>query len=193
MTVRDDSGPPVPKGDADAVPPRDSVRGRDAVGQRDAELAVLHEIGTALARQLAFDDIVELVGERVRQVFGVASLWIAIHDETSGTISFPYAVEADERAQMAPFAVGPGLTSRVLGTRQPVRFGTSAEGDALGAIAVGGVTESWVGVPILAGDHAIGVIALESFEQRAFDVADERLLATIASSMGVAPQPRRMG
>jgi len=36
------------------------------------------------------------------------------------------------------------------------------------------------------------VIALESFEQRAFDVADERLLATIASSMGVALENARL-
>ena len=41
--------------------------------QRAAELAVINEIGTALAKQLDFDEICELVGERVRGIFRTRS------------------------------------------------------------------------------------------------------------------------
>ena len=37
--------------------------------QRAAELAVINEIGDALAKQLEFDAIIQLVGERVRALF----------------------------------------------------------------------------------------------------------------------------
>ena len=37
--------------------------------QRNAELALINEIGGALAKQLDFEAIVELVGERVRGIF----------------------------------------------------------------------------------------------------------------------------
>ena len=58
---------------------------------------------------------------------------------------------------------------------------------------VGGTpTESWLGVPILAGDRVIGVVALESLERDAYTEADERLLSTLASSMGVALENARL-
>ena len=54
------------------------------------------------------------------------------------------------------------------------------------------VSESWLGVPILSGERVIGVIGLESMEQHAFTEADERLLVTIAASMGVALENARL-
>ena len=53
-------------------------------------------------------------------------------------------------------------------------------------------TESWLGVPIIAGDRVIGVIALESPKQNVYTESDERLLSTLASSMGVALENARL-
>jgi len=161
-------------------------------GRQEAALAVLDEIASALARQLEFDSIVELVGERIRRMFGAASSWIGIYDAVTGIVRYPYAVEGGVTFEMEPLRLGKGLTSRVLEARRPIRAGNSAELVALGAIAQGGATESWLGVPILAGERAIGVIALESFERDAFSEADERLLATIASSVGMALENARL-
>ncbi len=172
-------------------PARDPRTAPDA-GRQEAALAILDEIASALSRQLDFDSIVELVGERIRRMFGAASSWIAIHDEATGMVRYPYSVEGGVPNPTEPLQLGEGLTSRVLGTRRPLRSGNSAELRALGAIVFGGATESWLGVPILAGERAIGVIALESFDRDAFTEADERLLATIASSMGVALENARL-
>ncbi|HYM83872.1 MAG TPA: GAF domain-containing protein, partial [Candidatus Dormibacteraeota bacterium] len=160
--------------------------------QQDAALAILNEIGVALAKQVDFSSIVELVGQRILETFGAPSLWIALHDQATDMISYPFSVEDGERLPMEPIRLGEGLTSIVLRSKEPLRRGTSEELIALGAIAQGGVTQSWIGVPILAGDRAIGVIAVESFERNAFSEADERLLATIASSLGVALENARL-
>ena len=48
------------------------------------------------------------------------------------------------------------------------------------------VTESYLGVPILAGSEVIGKIAVHSYRQHAYTGDDLRLLSTIAASMGVA-------
>ena len=54
-------------------------------------------------------------------------------------------------------------------------------------------TESWLGVPILAGDRVHRRrSALESLEQNAYHEADERLLTTLAASMGVALENARL-
>src|SRR4029079_5667721 len=52
--------------------------------------------------------------------------------------------------------------------------------------------ESWIGVPIFSGERVMGVLAMESNEPDAYDEADERLLTTVASSMGVALENARL-
>ena len=161
--------------------------------QRAAELAVINEIGTALAKQLDFDEICELVGERVRAIFQAPSISIALYDADTRMISWPYELEEGARTHSDPFEIGPGLTSRVISSRAPLRGGTSEELLSLGAITLGEtITASWLGVPILSGERVIGLIILESTEPNVFDEADERLLTTIAASMGVALENARL-
>jgi GAF domain-containing protein/CheY-like chemotaxis protein len=169
------------------------VRAIEETRQRNAELALINEIGQALASQLDFEAIVELVGERVRSIFTSYALFIALYDATTEMIRFPYEFGAGERYHSAPMALGEGITSVVIRTRKPLRYGSNAESRAGGAIESGPIpTESWLGVPILAGDRVLGVIGLEAAEKDAYDDADERLLATLATSMGVALENARL-
>ena len=62
--------------------------------QRAAELAVINEIGSALAQQLEFQSIVDLVGERVRSIFNPQSMFISLYDPATNMIAFPYANDA---------------------------------------------------------------------------------------------------
>ena len=161
--------------------------------QRAAELAVINEIGEALAKQLEFDAIIDLVGDRVRSIFEARSMYIALYDPVTNRIDFPYDIDEGERFHRADVALGQGITSTVLRTGRPLRLSTLGEQVAAGAIQVGGSdTQSWLGVPIPAGDRVIGVVALESLETYAYSEADERLLTTLASSMGVALENARL-
>jgi len=160
--------------------------------QRNEELALVNEIGSALAKQLDFDAIIELVGERIRQMFATNSIFIGIYDEAGQTITFPYSVEEGTRDEMPRVPMGKGLTSQIIRTRRPLRLGTSQESAEMGAITSGFDTQSWLGVPIVAGERVIGVIALESLRANVFTDADERLLGTLASSMGVALENARL-
>src|SRR5204863_184684 len=81
----------------------------------------------------------------------------------------------------------------IIQTRKPVRIGSDDEANALGALQVGGSeTESFLGVPILSADRVIGVVALERLERNAYGESDERLLSTLATSMGVALENARL-
>ena len=161
--------------------------------QRAAELAVINEIGTALAKQLDFDEICELVGERVRGIFRTRSVSIGLYDDTTRTVTWPYELDEGVRIRSDPMELGPGLTSRIISTRAPLRAGRSKDLVALSPIP-GGISspESWLGVPILTGDRVTGVIILESTDRDVFVEADERLLSTIAASMGVALENARL-
>ncbi len=169
------------------------ARAIEETRQRNAELAIVNEIGAALAKQLDFQEIVELVGERVGNIFEASSLFVALYDEATETIRFPYEIAEGERLHTEPIALGEGLTSRVIQTRSPLRLGTNDDMRVAEALQVGGAdSESWLGVPIIAGDRVIGVIALENVRPNVYTESDERLLSTLASSMGVALENARL-
>jgi len=168
------------------------ARAIEETRQRNAELAIVNEIGSALARQLDFKTIIELVGERIRTMFNSQDMYVALYDEQTNVIRFPYDIAAGDRQTTEAFELGPGLTSKVIRARESLRLGTYEETVAAEAIVDAVPAQSWLGVPILTGEHVLGVIALQSTRPHAFTDADERVLSTLASSMGVALENARL-
>ncbi len=162
------------------------------IRQRNAELAIVNEVGQALARQLDFEAVTELVGERIHGIFPEHDLYVALYDAETALISFPYEKAAGERYYSEAIPFGEGLTSTVIRTKQPLLLRTYEEEQAVGVVSLGPVSQSWLGVPILAGDAVIGVIAIESMEQFAFNDDDQRLLMTLAASTSVALENARL-
>jgi signal transduction histidine kinase/CheY-like chemotaxis protein len=165
----------------------------DETKARAAELAVINEIGQALASQLDFEAIVNVVGERIRALFDTKSIYIAILDAARTMFSFPYAMnEGSPTEDTRPMPLGQGLTSLVIERKAPVLFRTNQEQQQHDVVNVGPDSESWLGVPIIAGDAATGVLVLESMQPDAFSDRDVDLLSTVASSMGVALENARL-
>ena len=167
--------------------------------QRSAELAVINEVGEALAKQLDFQAIVELIGERMAGMLKSQDLFIAMYDKVAGQISFPYELDQGRRVHADSVPFGPGLTSHVLQTGRSLRIGTHAEQAHYSPIfstfadgVAATVTGSWLGVPIMSGDAPIGVVAFSGVEENAFTEADERLVSTIVTNMGVALENARL-
>ncbi|HMD21380.1 MAG TPA: ATP-binding protein, partial [Alloacidobacterium sp.] len=82
-----------------------------------------------------------------------------------------------------------GLTSQIIRSGQPLLINEDMEGSSarLGVEQIGRRTSSYLGVPISSGGQAIGVISVQSDEQEGrFTEADQRLLSTIATAVGVA-------
>ncbi|MEO6578192.1 MAG: GAF domain-containing protein [Candidatus Limnocylindria bacterium] len=174
------------------------ARAIEETRQRNEELALINDIGLGLAKQLEFAAIIDLVGDRISSVFGSDSVGIALYDSTTQLISLPYSFDRGTPMPVEPYELGPGLNSEIIRTGIPLRISTVEEmaehnpitvarfeGDDLGS-------SSWLGVPILAGGRVLGVVNLERQEAHAFSEADERLLATLASSMGVALENARL-
>jgi signal transduction histidine kinase/DNA-binding response OmpR family regulator len=169
------------------------IRAIEETRQRNAELALVNEIGEALAKQLDFDAIIQLVGDRVRDLFDAPSMAICLYDADTNMLSWPYDLDEGQPFHRDPRALGPGVTSQVITTRRSLRIASNEDQMGAGAINIGGTdTESWLGVPIMASNRAIGVVVLESVEKNAYSESDERVLSTLASSMGVALENARL-
>ncbi|TMK16431.1 MAG: GAF domain-containing protein, partial [Actinobacteria bacterium] len=168
------------------------ARAIEETRHRNAELAIVNEIGSALAKQLDFQAIIDLVGERLRMMFDANNLYVALYDADTNVIRFPYDLAAGKRLETESYELGPGLTSEVIESRRSLLLHTEEEQFAHGAIVDTIPAKSWLGVPILAGERVLGVIAVQSVRAHAYTDADERVLSTLASSMGVALENARL-
>ncbi len=165
--------------------------------QRAAELATINRVQQALASKLDLRALYEFIGAQLREIFNNPECYIALVDEHKREIYFPYWVENDgERLSPPPIALGTGLSSIVLETRAPLVLNTRAEMLARGALSVnagrGKHPESWMGVPILNANQAIGVIAVQNYPQNLYTPNDVRLLQTLASFVGIAIENARL-
>lgn len=167
------------------------------LGERTAELEIINRVGMALARQLDADTIVALVGDRMGEVFAGQMCSIALYDRATGLVRWPYFTDLQgQQMHIVPAPLGPGLTSHVLRTRQTLVLGTLDDAAPYSVVRVYAEDErepqSWIGVPVLVGDEAVGVLGVQDLPRNRYTETDARLLATLAASMGVALENARL-
>jgi GAF domain-containing protein len=73
------------------------ARAIEETRQRNAELALINSVQDALAGELELQAIYDAVGDRIRDVFDAQVVDIAIFDEPSGLLHFPYTIERGVR------------------------------------------------------------------------------------------------
>jgi signal transduction histidine kinase len=160
------------------------------------ELDAVNKVGAAVASRLEVDRLCEVVGENLMEIFRVGVVYVAVWEEFSGLIRLPFYSHDGVRESLTGFPFGEGLTSQVLKSLEPLNIG---EGLTETARALGGRARSgrnalsWLGVPILSGHRALGVLCVQSYDrENAFSDDDARLLTTIASTVGAGIRNARL-
>jgi GAF domain-containing protein/DNA-binding response OmpR family regulator len=161
--------------------------------QRNAELAIINGISQAMAQRLEMEGVIHTVGDKVREIFNAEVTEILMLDESTNMIHAVYSYYLGYQ-QFEPFPFGDGMTSKIIRTCSPITHNTYDEAVALGAIFLSeeDKTESYIGVPIVAGDKVLGVLSVQSYKPYAFDNNHVRLLSTLAANMGVALENARL-
>ena len=158
--------------------------------QRASELAVINSIQQGMAEEASFQGIVDLVGDRLRQVFDTGNVLIIWWDAAAGQAHYLYAYQRGVRVNIAPTRPNPeGPMIKAFMANRPIVANNRAEMDALGLRTVPGTEPSLstAQMPIFAGDRFLGTIALDNHErENAFGEAEVRLLSTVAASLGMA-------
>ncbi|CAN5241164.1 hypothetical protein BH20BAC1_BH20BAC1_03370 [soil metagenome] len=153
--------------------------------QRATELGTVNSISKALASKLNIHELIVLVGDQLRDLFSANIVYLALLDPKTKIINFPYQFGDD----MTPMKLGEGLTSQIILSGEPLLINKDVDklSDELGLKPVGIPAASYLGVPIPVGDEIIGVLSVQSTElNNRFNENDQRLLFTIAASVGVA-------
>ena len=134
------------------------------------------------------------------ETFKSDTTYVFLYDRAAQLIHRAYYVERGHRHQLEPTALGQGLTSIVIDTRQPLLLGTSKEADAQQAPDSDikspdeekDLNETYLGVPIIAGGEVVGVVSVQSYQQNAYTQGDVGLLQTLANAMSVALENARL-
>ena len=164
--------------------------------QRAAEMAVINSIQQGIAGELSFQAIVDLVGDKLREVLKTGDMGIGWHDPATDLLHNLYVYEHGRRLDVPPFRITPGGPwETMVQTRRHVVYNTVAELQAKSVTLVPGTDQelSLVRVPIIGNDRVLGYLSVSSFErEHAFGESELRLLTTVAASMGVALENARL-
>ena len=166
---------------------------KQQLAQREAELAVINSIQLGLATQLDFQSIIDLVGDKLRDVLMTDDLGIRWYDEKTDLIHALYQYEHGVKLSLAPLKRHPnGPFETMRQTRQPLVWSTPDAGAAIWPTSPGtDESKSGAFIPIISGDRLLGSIVVENYEyENAFGESELRLLTTIAASLGTAARQR---
>ena len=67
------------------------------LNQRNEELAVINSVQEGLAKKMAIQDIFEMVGEKIRQIFNAQVIDIVTYNRDSNLLMDRYAYEKGDR------------------------------------------------------------------------------------------------
>ena len=123
--------------------------------------------------------LIELAGDQMAATFKADIVYVALHRPDDRTDRVP--VPRRERQNASPqdsLPLGEGLTSRIIQSRQPLLLNQEAHFDEIANAGQSAQhARSYLGVPIIVGDEAIGAISVQSVtEAGRFGEADVRLL-----------------
>ena len=165
--------------------------------RRVEELSVLHDLSRAVTGQLDRAALIEALRSQLARVMAAENMVVILKDEAQGDLEVALRVAggAEDTAPPRRFpAHACGLVTVVLRQNGPVR--TDDYASACAQHGVDPVTTSaglryWLGAPLIAGDRALGVLAVRGGD-RAFTDADERLLMNIAHLAALAMSSARL-
>ena len=88
--------------------------------------------------------------------------------------------------------MGQGLTSKILKSAQPLLCENLQQQIDQGVVISTGDCETYLGVPILAGKEALGVLSVQHPQPNRYTQDDVRLVSTIAANLGIAFENARL-
>jgi GAF domain-containing protein len=165
--------------------------------RRITEMAILDEIGRGLASTLDLQQVTQAIHEQTGLIFDTASFFVSIYDEARQEWETLLDIIRGQHQPSSRYSVREGITGYIIRNRCALLFYTAAElrhfMEEQGVVQIGELPKSWLGVPMIAADHVVGTIAVESYDtEHAYSEADQALLSAVAAQAAIAIQNARL-
>jgi PAS domain S-box-containing protein len=153
-------------------------------------LVALRGVSQELAQSLDLEELFRAIYRATAGALDAEVFFLALYDEASQTVEVVRQVESGVELPGGSFPVGSGLTSDVISSRRPQLIRRwSLQGPPVHvryASNTRGLPESAITVPLVFGEHVLGVLAVYSYQADAFDENDVLLLEAIAGQTSMA-------
>lgn len=163
--------------------------------RRLKEVTAFKDIGSALAGTLDTQQMLEQLHRELSNVLDVSTSLIGLYDAERDMLAFPVAYDQGKRIAIAPEPINDGPNGWVIRNQAPLLIETLELGEQMGFDlqrnthregTLDRFEESFLVVPIMSGDSVLGIISLQSYEQRAFNADDLRFVMTAANQAAVS-------
>ncbi|MBD3286148.1 PAS domain S-box protein, partial [candidate division WOR-3 bacterium] len=159
---------------------------------------ILLNISHAVGISDNLGDLLDVVRNQLGTVIDTTNFYVALYDEATDTYSFPYDVGEkvdEEEAAYTPIDLKKSLTDYVRRTGKPLYADEKKHDELLkrGEVEVVGVPSVvWLGVPLKIDDRVIGVVVVQSYEERSkYSEEDLELMGIVSENIALAIERRR--
>jgi diguanylate cyclase (GGDEF)-like protein/PAS domain S-box-containing protein len=163
---------------------------RDITERRRAERlqSALYRIAQATSAAEDMEAFYAHVHGIVGEFMYARNLYVALFDPAAELLSFPYFVDEAEDTPPAR-RLSKGLTEYVLLTGEPLLASTARFDELVDSghtELIGQPSIDWLGVPLKRGDHAFGVLVVQSYDRPRFTENDRDLLTFVSQHVATA-------
>jgi GAF domain-containing protein len=164
------------------------------------DLKAVYEVSQQLtsAVQMSEQDVVALIHAQTEPLMDTDNMYIALYDEKMDEVSFPLMYVDGRPDPAASRRGGKGRTEWIIRNRQSIFNATRVDSEAWYQDPehkeyIGQTFASWVGVPMIAGEKVLGVIATyHKTQDNAYTEDDREVLSLMASQAAIVLQNARM-
>ncbi|MEI7989891.1 MAG: ATP-binding protein, partial [Chloroflexota bacterium] len=159
--------------------------------QRNNILTAIYKITDAASAARDMDEFFTHIHHIVGELMYAENFFIALYDESSGLLSFPYCVDQmDDPLPTQPLEDFHGLTGYMIRTGNSVKHGWEPFNELVTnqeAELIGSSSEDGVGAPLKIEDKVIGAIYVQSYVKGIhYTDQDDEVLAYVAQHIAIA-------
>jgi two-component system cell cycle sensor histidine kinase/response regulator CckA len=173
------------------------VNFKDITEQKHSEKirSAVYRIAQAADQAETLDKLYRAVHEIIGTIMPANNFYIALYDDKTNVISFPYFVdELDE--PFSPHVLGKGLSEYVLRTGKSLlcTSETQAELERSGeAELVGAPSPIWLGVPLIIEKKSIGIMTVQHYsDPTAYGEPERQILEFVSSQVAKAIEQKHI-
>ncbi|HEV8398844.1 MAG TPA: PAS domain S-box protein [Gemmatimonadales bacterium] len=162
--------------------------------QNEKVQAAVYSMATAAQTAASLQDLLRSVHETTATLMPARNFYIALYDEATDLLSFPYFVDEVDPPP-PPRRPTAGLTEHVLRSGQALLSREDfapATGGAAELPWIGAPSVDWLGVPLRQGDRTLGVIAVQTYTTGVrYGEREKEILQFVATQIAGAIERQR--
>ncbi len=157
--------------------------------QQVREMRVLSELSHALQSYTSIEDVLAAAADRVSQLAYITNMIVAVREPQRGHISYPLHLQEGIPGNDAPpDEADIRLINKLIQSQSPLHI----QSNVSGYLQQAGLPQhpypvtSWLGLPLMARGHNVGVLVAYSTDNRVLKASEMQSLSIFASALAAA-------